>query len=81
MMTAIGFGAATLGKRFRFYSIATLVLLVVLGLVTGYDVPRVQANLPTPLVSVWERLTIGLFLLWIAVLAIALLRRPAGGRS
>jgi len=80
MMTAIGFGAAALGKRFRFYSITTLVLLVALGLVTGHDVPRVQANLPTPLVGVWERLTIGLFLLWIAVLAFALLRRPAGGR-
>jgi hypothetical protein len=76
MMTAIAFGAAAFGKRFRLYSIATLVLLVALGFVTGQEVSRVQANLPTPLVGVWERLSIGVFLLWIAMLAAVLLRRP-----
>ena len=73
-MLEIGFGAAAFGKRFRLYSIATMVILVVFGALTGLDGPRVAANLPTPWVGVWERINIGVFLLWVVVLAIALLR-------
>jgi hypothetical protein len=74
-MLEIGFGAAAFGKRFRFYSIATMVILVVFtGVLTGMDAPRIQANLPTPWVGVWERIGIGAFLLWVVVLAITLLR-------
>jgi hypothetical protein len=39
------------------------------------DGPRIAANLPTPWVGLWERINIGVFLLWVVVLAIALLRR------
>lgn len=74
MMLAIGFGAAALGKRFRLYSIATILMLVVGGVLTGLDQPRLVANLPTPWMGVWERINIGVFLLWVVVLAIALLR-------
>jgi hypothetical protein len=74
MMLAIGFGAAALGKRFRLYSIATLVILVVFGALTGLDAPGIAANLPTPWIGVWERINIGVFLLWVVVLAGALLR-------
>jgi len=38
------------------------------------DQPRLAANLPTPWMGVWERINIGVFLLWVSVLAIALLR-------
>ncbi|MGH9201517.1 MAG: hypothetical protein ACRD2A_09790 [Vicinamibacterales bacterium] len=76
MMLAIGFGAAAFGKRVRLYSIATVVILVVCGALTGIDAPRIAANLPTPWVGVWERINIGVWLLWVVVLAIALLRRP-----
>jgi len=74
MLLAIGFAAAAFGKRFRRYSIATLVMLVAFGALTGWDAPRIAANLPTPWVGVWERINIGVFLLWIVVLALALLR-------
>ena len=74
MMLAIGFGAAAFGKRFRLYSIATMVILVAFGALTGLDGARVQANLPTPWVGVWERINIGVFLLWVVVLATTLLR-------
>jgi hypothetical protein len=74
MLIAIGFGAAAFGKRFRFYSIATMVILAVFGTLTGLDGPRVAANLPTPWVGVWERINIGVYLVWVVVLAIALLR-------
>jgi hypothetical protein len=52
MMLAIGFGAAAFGKRFCLYSIATMVILVVFGALTGMDGPRIAANLPTPWVGV-----------------------------
>lgn len=73
-MLEIGFGAVAFGKRFRLYSIATVVIVVVFGALTGFDAPRVAANLRTPWVGVWEQISIGVFLLWVVVLAIALLR-------
>jgi Protein of unknown function (DUF998) len=75
MMFSIGFAAAAFGKRFRIYSIATMVLLFAFGAVTGTYAPGIQANLPTPWVGVWERIDITLYLLWVVVLAVALLRR------
>jgi hypothetical protein len=75
MMFAIGFGAAAFGKPFRLYSITTMVILLAFGALTGVEAPRIDANLPTPWVGVWERINIGVFLLWVIVLAIMLLRR------
>ncbi len=74
-LLAMGLAAAALGKRSRAYSIATMVILVAAGAVTSLDAPRVQANLPTPWIGVWERVNIGVWLLWIVVLAVTLLRR------
>ena len=73
MLLAIAFGAASLGKWFRVYSIASLVILAVFGVLTFLEAPRIGANLPTPWIGVWERIDIGVFLLWVVVLAIALL--------
>jgi hypothetical membrane protein len=72
----VGFGATALGKRFRVYSIATMVLVLACGAVTGTYASRVQANLPTPGVGVWERISIATFMAWIVVLATALWRAP-----
>ena len=79
-MLQIGFAAVAWGKRFRFYSIATMVMLVAFGALTGREAPRLESNLPTPLIGVWERIGIGVFIVWIAVLAIALLRTRDGAR-
>ena len=76
MMLAIGFGVAAFGKRFRYYSIATLVILIAFGAWVGADAPGIAANLPTPWIGVWERICIGAFLLWVLVLATALLGAP-----
>ncbi len=73
-MLEVGFGAAALGKNFRLYSIATLVVFVVFGVLTWLDSPGIQANTPTPWIGVWERINIGVYLVWVAVLAIVLLR-------
>ena len=85
MLLAMGFGAAAFGKRFRLYSIATMVILFAFGALTGLDAPSIQANLPTPWVGVWERINIGVFLLWVVVLATMLLSArdtvPVAGRQ
>lgn len=73
-LLAIGFGATALGKRFRNFSIGTLLVLVVFGTLSGLDGPRLAANLPTPWMGVWERINIYATMLWIIVLAVALLR-------
>ena len=74
MFVAIGFGAAAFGKRFRLYSIASIVVLLAFGALTFLQAPRVQANLPTPWIGLYERLNITVFLLWIAVLTATLSR-------
>jgi hypothetical protein len=74
MLLAIGFGAVAFGRRFRLYSVASLVVLVAFGALTFLDAPRVAANLSTPWVGVWERINIGVFLLWVVVLATTVLR-------
>ncbi len=75
MLMAIGFGAVAFDETFRFYSIISLVILLVFGVLTGLEAPKVESNQPTPLIGVWERINIGIFLLWVVVLAILLLRR------
>jgi hypothetical protein len=73
-MAVLVFGAGAFGKRFRIYSIVTLALLIVFGILLGLDGPKVSANQPTPWVGVTERVMIGVVVLWIMVLAVALLR-------
>jgi hypothetical protein len=74
MFLAIGFGATAFGTRFRIYSIATTIVLLTFGALTFIEAPRLQANLPTPWIGLWERINISVFLLWVVVLAAALLR-------
>jgi phosphotransferase system glucose/maltose/N-acetylglucosamine-specific IIC component len=73
-LLALGFSAKALGKGFRFYSYATFAVLLCFGTLTFIDAPKVAKNAPTPLIGVWERINIGVFLLWIIVLALMLLR-------
>ena len=71
-MVAMGFAGAALGKRFLFYTIATIVIVLLFGVLTGLQGPRIPADLPTPWAGVTERINIGAFLLWIVVLAVRL---------
>jgi hypothetical protein len=80
-LLAMGFAAAAFGQRFRRYSIATMVILVAFGALTTVDAPGIQANLPTPWIGVWERINIAVWMFWLIVLAVALLRRSAAAAS
>lgn len=73
MLLAIGFGAMAFGTRFRLYSVATLAILAAFGGLTFADAPGVAANQATPWIGVWERINVGVFLLWVVVLATVLL--------
>lgn len=75
MMVSMGFAAAAFGKRFRFYTIITILALLTFGILTGLSAPDVNANRPTPWVGVREIIMLGVFLLWTVVLALILLRK------
>jgi Protein of unknown function (DUF998) len=76
-MAAMGSAAVAFGRRFRVYTLATMALLALFGALTGAYGARMSADLPTPLVGVWERIDVGVFIAWIAALATVLLRQPA----
>lgn len=75
---ALGMAAGALGKGFRIYSVITLATLMFFGVLTFMEAPNVALNRPTPLIGVWERINIGVFLVWIIVLAVILLRDKNG---
>lgn len=76
-LLAMVFGAFALGKRFRLYSFATIVIMVVFGALAGSSGARLAAGELTPGFGTLERINIYSSLLWVAVLAIALLRHPS----
>jgi len=79
MISIIGFAAAALKKGFRIYSIITVLILLAAGILTGIDGPKISENLPTPFIGVWERINIGAYMVWVAVLAIRLLQKQENG--
>ena len=74
MLLIMGFGSAAIGKSFRIYTILSMVLLLVFGYLTGLEAPNIPLNLPTPMIGVWERILIFVYLLWVVVFAVVLLR-------
>jgi hypothetical protein len=75
MFPAIVLGALAFGKRFRVYSIVTMLVFLVFGILTGTQAPLMALNQPTPWIGVFERINIFGYLLWIIVLAVILLRQ------
>jgi len=80
-LLALNFAASSLGQGFRYYSIATFIVLFFFGVLTFLDAPGVAANRPTPLIGVWERINIGVFLLWMIVLAKILLKKENNAKN
>jgi hypothetical protein len=72
MLLFLGYGAAAFGKRFRAYSIITILLLIFGAAWTGFEATRMAAGLPTPWMGVTERVNIYPTLLWMLVLAVML---------
>jgi hypothetical protein len=72
MVAAMCFVAAGFRGRMRVYSIASLAASAVMGMVAFMAAPG-----PNLVLGISERISIGAFLLWVAVLAVALWKRPA----
>jgi hypothetical protein len=73
-LAEIGCGAAAFKGRFRVYSIVTVVTALVFGALTSTQAANLVHGRSTPLVGVYERVSVGAWLLWIAVLSVILLR-------
>lgn len=80
LLLAIGFAAGAFGPRFRLYSLATIVIMLVFGAWTFFLAPALAENRPTPYLGIVERVLFASFLLWIAAFA-ALLLHAAVGRT
>ena len=77
-LLAIGFGAVAYRKWFRFYSIGTILTLLVAGVV-GFGLAAAQGGIAPPQwFGVIERINVYGYLLWVAVLAVVLLRMEKG---
>jgi heme A synthase len=67
-------GATAYGKRFRLYSIGTLLILLVLGVIPFLSATQVVTGNPTPWVGLIERVIAYIYLLWVMILAIVIFR-------
>jgi hypothetical protein len=73
MMIMMAVGATVFDKKFRNYTILSIALLVVFGFLTFLEAPNISTNEPTPTIGIWERINIGIFLVWIIMFASRLL--------
>ena len=76
-----------IGRVFRIYTAATgTVVLLFSGVLTGIQSAKLPDGDPTPLLGLYERIGIGSWLQWMAVLAVMPIRGPGqraprGGRA
>jgi hypothetical protein len=80
MMFMMGFGAVAMGRKFQLYTIISLITHLIFGILTSLEAPNISTNSPTPWIGVWERINIAVFMAWIVMLAIALLKRNSTKR-
>lgn len=76
ILLLIWFGTAACGRLFRIYSIATVIIFIVFGILTARDSSGINTGEATPFVGVWERINMAAYMSWIVVFAVLLLRRP-----
>jgi len=74
-------GAFAFGYAFRFYTLISISLQFLFGILTGLEAPNIPTNGPTPWIGTWERINIGVFMLWVIVLSLALMRKKSNGNS
>jgi hypothetical protein len=74
ILLAMGFGSTLLGRRFRYFSYAMILAIVVFGVWAGIQIGQMEAGEPTPWLGIVERGNVYAIMLWVSVLAIGLLR-------
>ncbi len=82
---AVMAGATIRGSGFVLYSYATAVVMIIFGALAAFASRGLTTGEPTPWLGVLERINIGAFLAWVAVLSGSLLREtpqlPAARRA
>lgn len=78
ILLIIGFGASSGKKWFRFYSIGTILTLIVAGIASFVNVQKFAAQQQTPWLGVIERINIYGYMIWVMVFAVVLLRSQKG---
>lgn len=76
----MAFGAAAFGTRFRLFTAAALATTVGFGVLTSVVAQNLVDGGPTRWMGLYERIGVGAWLAWMAVLALALLRTRAPAR-
>ena len=71
----IGFGSNAQGKAFSVYSWLTILIMLTFGILVSLQEPQVVAQLPTPWMGVFERISVFSPMVWVSVLAILLLQK------
>jgi hypothetical membrane protein len=75
LLIAMGFASGTLDRKFRLYTVFTILLMLIFGGWSGMDSPLVEAGLPTPWLGVKERIMWYSYQLWFIVLSLRLLQQ------
>lgn len=72
MLASTLLAGLSFGKTFLAYSILTIIAQIGFGILTGLDVKAMEANEPTVFMGLWERVSIGVYLIWQVALAVKL---------
>jgi len=74
MFAMIIVGSKSFGQGFKIFSWISILCFLFFGVLTGMLSDDLAAGRPTPMIGVWERINIGMFMIWIMMLAIQILR-------
>jgi hypothetical protein len=74
ILAELGFAALAFGTWFRAYSAVTAATVLVFGALVSPLAARIPDGNPTPWMGLYERVSIGGWLLWMTILTVALLR-------
>jgi hypothetical protein len=74
MITMMIIGMFALDKRFMIFTIVSLLLLIVFGALTFSESSNIPINEPTPFIGIWERINIGIFMIWVIAFSKMLLK-------
>ena len=78
ILAELGFAAVAFGTWFRVYSAVTAATVLVFGALVGPLAAGIPDGKPTPWMGLYERVSIGGWLLWMTVLAVMLVRTRSG---
>lgn len=74
-LAAMTLAALALGKRFRWFTLVTIAVMLLCGSMTSLQAPKVPLNEPTPTIGLWERSILAVNLIWLVTFSVTLLKR------